>query len=110
MEDEKNEFIRLKKWQNLMEEYNDFFYADNGIFTVSLFDKELEQYNLDFEYIKNLIKKLKEFEEKYGELYSDEKNNLLKFKEILMDLDTGTNGIKNIYEKMSNIYNFIEDY
>lgn len=110
MESEKDELTRLKEWQNLMEEYNNFFYADDGIFTVSLFDKELEQYNLDFEYIKNLIRKLKEFEEKYGELYNDEKNNLLKFKEILIDLDTGTNGIKNIYEKMSNIYNFIEDY
>lgn len=110
MKSEKDELTRLKEWQNLMEEYNNFFYADDGIFTVSLFDKELKQYNLDFEYIKNLIKKLKEFEEKYGELYNDEKNNLLKFKEILIDLDTGTNGIKNIYEKMSNIYNFIEDY
>lgn len=110
MENEKDELTRLKEWQNLMEEYNNFFYADDGIFTVSLFDKELKQYNLDFEYIKNLIKKLKYFEEKYGELYNDEKNNLLKFKEILIDLDTGTNGIKNIYEKMSNIYNFIEDY
>ena len=57
-----------------------------------------------------MIKKLKEFEEKYGELYNDEKNNLLKFKEILIDLDTGSNGMKNIYEKMNNIYNFIEDY
>ena len=45
MENEKNEFTRIKEWQSLMEEYNDFFYADNGIFTVSLFDKELEQYN-----------------------------------------------------------------
>ena len=67
MESEKDELTRLKEWQNLMEEYNNFFYADDGIFTVSLFDKELKQYNLDFEYIKNLIKKLKEFEEKYGE-------------------------------------------
>ena len=63
MESEKDELTRLKEWQNLMEEYNNFFYADDGIFTVSLFDKELEQYNLDFEYIKNLIRKLKEFEE-----------------------------------------------
>lgn len=110
MENEKDELTRLKEWQNLMEEYDKFFYSDYGIFTVSLFDKELKQYHLDFDYIKNLIKKLKEFEEKYGELYNDEKNNLLKFKEILIDLDTGTNGIKNIYEKMSNIYNFIEDY
>lgn len=110
MEDEKNEFTRLKEWQNLMDEYDNFFYADNGIFTVSLFDKELKQYKLDFDYIKDLIKKLKDFEEQYGELYNDEKNDLLKFKRILIDLDTGTNGIKNIYEKMSNIYNFIEDY
>ena len=110
MENEKNEFTRIKEWQSLMEEYNDFLYANNGIFTVSLFDKELKQYKLDFDYIKNLIKKLKDFEEQYGELYNDEKNDLLKFKRILIDLDTGTNGIKNIYEKMSNIYNFIEDY
>ena len=110
MENEKNEFTRLKEWQNLMDEYDNFFYADNGIFTVSLFDKELKQYKLDFDYIKDLIKKLKDFEEQYGELYNDEKNDLIKFREILIDLDTGTNGIKNIYEKMSNIYNFIEDY
>ena len=40
MEDEKNEFTRLKDWQNLMEEYDNFFYANDGIFTVSLFDKK----------------------------------------------------------------------
>ena len=57
-----------------------------------------------------MIEKLKKFEKKYGELYTDEKNELLKFKEILIDLDTDTNGIKTIYEKMSNIYDFIEDY
>lgn len=110
MEDKKNEFTRLKEWQNLMEEYNNFFYEDNGIFTVSLFDRELRQYKLDFNYIKDLIKKLKDFEKQYGELYNDEKNDLLKLKRILIDLDTGTNGIKNIYEKMNNIYNFIEVY
>lgn len=110
MEVVKNESIRLKEWHNLLQEYDEFFYADDGIFTVSLFDKELKQYNLDFDYIKNLIKKLKAFEEKYGELCTDEKNDLLRFKEILIGLDTGTNGIKNVYEKMNNIYNFIEDY
>ena len=108
--EEKNELTRLREWQGLMEEYSQFFYDDDGIFTVSLFDKELEQYNLDFDYIKELIKKLKDFEEKYGELYNDEKNYLLELKEKLLDLDTGTNGIKNIYEKMNNMYNFIEDY
>ena len=82
MEAVKNEFIRLKEWQKLMEEYDKFFYADDGIFTFSLFDKELKQYNLNFDYIKNLIKKLKMFEEKYGELCTDEKNDLLRFKEI----------------------------
>ena len=47
-----DEDLRLKEWQSLMEIYNEFFYADGGIYTVSLFDKELEQYNLDFENIK----------------------------------------------------------
>ena len=110
MDNEKNELTRLKEWENLMEEYNNFFYADDGIFTVSLFDKELEQYKLDFDYIKELIKKLKDFENKYNNLYNDEKEKLQEYKEILLELDTGTNGIRNIYEKMSNMYDFIEDY
>ena len=36
--------------------------------------------------------------------------NLQKYKEKLLELDTGTNGIKNIYNKMSNMYYFIEEY
>lgn len=105
-----DEDLRLKEWQSLMEIYNEFFYADGGIYTVSLFDKELEQYNLDFDHIKELIQKLKEFEKKYGNLYKDEIENLQKYKEKLLKLDTGTNGIKNIYNKMSNMYYFIEEY
>ena len=38
-----DENMRLKEWQSLMEDYNEFFYADDGIFTSSLFDKELEK-------------------------------------------------------------------
>ncbi len=105
-----DEDLRLKEWQNLMEEYDNFFYADDGIFTSSLIDKELEKYNLDFDHIKELIQKLKDFEKKYVKLYKDEIGNLRKYKEKLLELDTGTNGIKNIYNKMSNMYYFIEDY
>ena len=105
-----DENMRLKEWQNLMEEYDNFFYADDGIYTVSLFDKELEQYNLDFDHIKELIQKLKDFEKKYGNLYKDEIEELQKYKEKLLELDTGENVIKSIYNKMSNMYYFIEDY
>ena len=105
-----DEDMRLKEWQNLMEEYDDFFYADDGIFTISLFDKELEQYNLDFDNIKELIQKLKDFEKKYVNLYKDEIEKLQGYKEKLLELDNGTNGIKNIYNKMSNMYDFIEEY
>lgn len=105
-----DENMRLKEWQNLMEEYNNFFYADDGIFTISLFDKEIEQYNIDVDRIKELIKKLKDFEQKYGSLYSDEIEKLEKYKEILLELDTGTNRIKKIYNKMKDIYYFIENY
>lgn len=105
-----DENMRLKEWQSLMEEYDNFFYDDDGIYTVSLFDKELEQYNLDFDHIKELIQQLKDFEKKYGKLYKDEIENLQKYKEKLLELDTGTNGVKRIYEKMSNMYYFIEDY
>lgn len=62
MDNEKNEFTRLKEWQNLMQEHDDFFYADDGIYTASLMDKELKLYNLEFDRIKNLIQKLKDFE------------------------------------------------
>lgn len=105
-----DENMRLKEWQDLMEEYNNFFYADDGIFTISLFDKEIEQYNIDVDRIKELIKKLKDFEQKYGSLYSDEIEKLEKYKEILLELDTGTNRIKKIYNKMKDIYYFIENY
>jgi len=110
MENEKNEFTRQKEWNNLMEEYDDFFYADDGIFTVSLIDKELRLYKLDLDKIKALIQKLKNFEKEYGELYNDEKANLLKKKDLLLSLKTPTNGIEEIYWKMSNMYDFIEDY
>ena len=110
MDIEKKEVTRFKEWQNLMQEYDDFFYADDGIYTISLIDKELKSYNLDFDRIKNLIQKLKDFEKKYGELYKDEKDNLLKRKDILLDLKTQTNRIDEVYRKMSNMYEFIEDY
>ena len=110
MDNEKNELTRLKEWQNLMQEYDDFFYADDGIFTASLMDRELESYNLDFDRIKKLIQKLKNFENDYGELYKDEKENLLKRKDILLDLKTTTNGINEIYRKMSNMYEDIDSF
>ena len=31
-----DEDLRLKEWQSLMEIYNEFFYEDGGIYTVSL--------------------------------------------------------------------------
>lgn len=107
MDIEKN---RVDEWQKLMAEYEKFFYADDGLFVASLMDNELEKYNWDFDRIKDLIKKLKDFELKYGELYEKEKNNLLEKKETLLDLKTPTNGIDEIYRKMSNMYEFIEDY
>ena len=77
---------------------------------VSLVQDYIEDKSNEIPMGPELIKKLKDFEKKYGELYKEEKNDLLKFKAILLDLDTGNNGIKNIYEKMSNMYFFIEDY
>jgi len=99
-----DENSRLKEWQNLMEEYDQFFYADDGIYTAALLDGNLEQYNLDFEVIEELIQKLKKFEEKYGALYKDEVENLQRYKEILLELDNGMNGIKEIYNRMKSIY------
>lgn len=110
MNNEKNEFTRLEDWENLMNEYDDFFYADDGIFTASLMDRELKLYNLDFDKVKNLIQKLKDFEKNYGELYKDEKENLLKRKDILLDLRTATNGVDEFYRKMSNMYESINAY
>ncbi len=105
-----DENTRLQDWQVLMEDYSEFFFADDGIFTASLFDRNLEKYVLDFDHIKELIQKLKDFEHNYESLYDDEIENLMKYKECLLDLDTGLNGIKTIYQKMSNMYYFIEDY
>ena len=105
-----NERSREEEWGDLMEEYNNFFYADDGLFIASLMDNELEKYNWDFDRIRDLIKELKEFEAKYGELNEKEKKEILEHKETLMDMQTPTNGISEYYRKMSNIYDFIEDY
>ena len=43
-------------------------------------------------------------------LTQDEIEKLQGYKEKLLELDNGTNGIKNIYNKMSNMYDFIEEY
>lgn len=110
MIEEYDDMERIKEWHKLVEDYEKFFYSDNGIFTVSLFDIELEKYNIDFENIKVLIKKLKDFEAKYGELDKDEMLYLLKLKDVLLDIDTGTNGIKDMYEKMCDMYEFIDEY
>ena len=101
---------REKEWLELMNKYNDFFYADDGIFIEFLMDNELEKYNWDFERIKNLIKSLKEFEEKYGKLNEIEENNLKEKKDILMNMKTDTNGIEEYYTKMQNMYYAVDSY
>jgi hypothetical protein len=105
-----NEYQRYYDFQELTNAYDDFFYSDEGIYTCYLLDHELREYNLDFDYIKDLIQKLKNYEEKYGKLYEDEVKKLNDYKEILLDLNTGTNNIRNIYEKMKDIYLYIEDF
>ena len=101
---------REKEWLELMNKYNDFFYADDGIFIEFLMDNELEKYNWDFERIKNLIKSLKEFEEKYGKLNEIEENNLKEKKDILMNMKTDTNGIEEYYTKMQKMYYAVDSY
>lgn len=111
MDAEKNEVTRLSDWVKLMDQFRDFFYDDdNGIFTIYLQDHDLKFYRLYFDYILSLIKELKKFEYKYGDLYKDEKRALLNFKEKLLELNNGTNGIYNMYWKMSCMYESPEDY
>ena len=40
---------------------------------------------------------------KFNIICIGEKDKLVKFKEILIDLDTGTNGIKNIYDAAKTV-------
>ena len=101
---------REKEWLELMNKYNDFFFFFDGIFIEFLMDNELEKYNWDFERIKNLIKSLKEFEEKYGKLNEIEENNLKEKKDILMNMKTDTNGIEEYYTKMQNMYYAVDSY
>ena len=95
---------REDDWLNLMEKYDNFFYADDGILTASLLDNELEQYKWDFDKIKNLIQELKNFENKYGKLKDTELDNLIERRNTLMDLRTDTNKVEEAYKKMSFVY------
>jgi len=96
--------------KKLMEEFDEFFYADDGIYIAYEIDNELNNYIFDFDKAKILIQKLKDFEEKYGELHKDERENLLKRKNELLELETSTNGVAGIYRALNNMYEFIEEY
>ena len=52
---------------------------------------------------------LKDYETKYDGFYKDEQEVLERYKEELLELDTGTNGINNFYEMMRNMYLNMED-
>ena len=104
------ENTREKEWIDLMNKYDDFFYADDGLFIAYLIDNELEQYYWDFDKIKGLIQSLKNYELKYGQLTDKEKNNLYEKKEILLNMETMTNGIDEYYKRMEDIYKFIDTY
>jgi len=110
MDEKKEEFTRLTEWKKLMEEFDEFFYADDGIYIAYEIDNELNNYIFDFDKAKILIQKLKDFEEKYGELHKDERENLLKRKNELLELETSTNGVAGIYRALNNMYEFIEEY
>ena len=101
---------REKEWLELMDEYNEFLFGDDGLYMAFLMDNELEKYYWDFDKIKDLIKRLKDFELKYGEHSEIEKNDLIEKKEILMNMKNSSNGIEDYYKKMSNMYEFIDSY
>ena len=101
---------REKEWQELIDEYNDFLYGDDGLYIAFLMDNELEKYYWDFDRIKDLIKKLKDFESKYGELNESERNELLEKKELLMSMNNSANGVEDYYNKIRDMYEFIDSY
>lgn len=100
---------RSYEWDNLIEDFDAFFYSDNGIYTCCLMDNNLKNYNFNYKYIEKLIRRLKDYENKYDGFYKDEQEVLERYKEELLELDTGTNGINNFYEMMRNMYLNMED-
>lgn len=104
MVDINEELTRDELWEKIVNECENFLYSDNGLVTASLYNPELTQFSFDFEKIKEIIRELKYFIKKFGKLDNDEEKCLLKYRQKFLDLNTGTNGIKDIYKKICSLY------
>ena len=106
--DIKSEFENAarEEWQTLFEEYASD--ERSGVKNLILsYQKKQIAYEKELLRLETMLA----FEKKYGNLYKDEIEKLQGYKEKLLELDNGTNGIKNIYNKMSNMYDFFfEEY
>jgi len=96
-----------EKWKKIDNKITEFFYGERGIETTAYADINLETYNWNLDEIIEIIKEIKKIEE---ELTEEQKKSLDKYREYFLEIDNGKNGIKQMYNRIVDMYKNIEEY
>jgi len=96
-----------EKWKKIDNKITEFFYGERGIETTAYADINLETYNWNLDEIIEILKEIKKIEE---ELTEEQKKSLDKYREYFLEIDNGKNGIKQMYNRIVDMYKNIEEY
>ena len=99
-----------EKWNEVLEKLEEFMYGDNGIETVASVDYNLDTYILNTDLVISILTELKKLEKSQNGFTHMQLIRLNTMKNDLLSLKNGNNGISEIYDELSKIYKFIEEY
>ena len=99
-----------EKWNEVLEKLEEFMYGDNGIETVAIVDYNLDTYILNTDLVISILTELKKLEKSQNGFTHMQLIRLNTMKNDLLSLKNGNNGISEIYDELSKIYKFIEEY
>lgn len=101
---------RTDEWERFIGLVENFMYGDNGIFDAAVDSEELETYVLDTQYVVEMLEQYNKVLEIQGELTEQEQKELDSYIKTFLEMDSGNKKIINIYNKIKEIYENIEEY
>jgi len=96
-----------KRWYELEERIDEFFYGSRGLETTAYADRALNTYAWDMDEIIEILKEIKEIE---NDLTEEQKYELRRYEQYFLEIENGENGIKEMHRQIMEIYNNIEEY
>lgn len=99
-----------EKWDEVLEKLEEFMYGDNGIETVAMVDYSLNTYILDTDLVISILTELRKLEKSQNGFTNMQLIKLNTMKNDLLSLKKENNGISEIYDELSKMYKYIEEY